>query len=169
MSFLTEAAARRVATLGVPRAMAASAPRASFSSSVTMQKSVMDTAKDTLKTVDRAVSDKLVDGIDIATNVSAKVKEATEQVRQGSAADTASGLQRKAQGAASELAGKTKSAAGQTEGSAASAAGQAKGTANEWAGKAQGKADEVAGKTSGAASKAAGKAKGAAEEAKRGL
>ena len=65
MSFLTEAAARRVMTLQVPRAMAASAPRATFSSSVTFQKSVADAAKDTLKGVDRAVSDKLVDGINM--------------------------------------------------------------------------------------------------------
>lgn len=69
MSFLTEAAARRVMTLQVPRAMAVSAPRAAFSSSVTFQKSVVDTAKDTakdtLKGIDRAVSDKLVDGINM--------------------------------------------------------------------------------------------------------
>ena len=67
MSFLTEAAARRVATLQVvPRAFATtSVPRAAFSSSVTLQKSVVDSTKETLKTVDRAVSDKLVDGINI--------------------------------------------------------------------------------------------------------
>jgi len=68
MSFLTEAAARRVATATrqVPRALANSGvPRAAFSSGVTLQKSAVDSAKDTLKTVDRAVSDKLVDGINI--------------------------------------------------------------------------------------------------------
>lgn len=69
MSFLTEAAARRVMTLQLPRTLATSAPRAAFSSSVTLQKSAVDaakdTAKDTLKGIDRAVSDKLVDGINI--------------------------------------------------------------------------------------------------------
>lgn len=65
MSFLTEAAARRVATLQVPRTLITTAPRASFTSGVTLSKSATETAKDTLKTVDRAVSDKLVDGINI--------------------------------------------------------------------------------------------------------
>jgi len=63
MSF--QAATRRMATLQMPRTLAASSPRAAFSTSVTMQKSVADATKDTLKTVDRAVSDKLVDGINI--------------------------------------------------------------------------------------------------------
>lgn len=72
MSFLTEAAARRVMTLSVPRAVVNgtthSAPRAAnaaFSTSTTFQKSAVDSAKDTLKGVDRAVSDKLVDGINL--------------------------------------------------------------------------------------------------------
>ena len=65
MSFLTEVATRRIATLQVPRTLATSAPRAAFSSSVTFQKTVVDSAKDTLKSVDRTVSDKLVDGINI--------------------------------------------------------------------------------------------------------
>lgn len=67
MSFLPEAAARRIATLQVPRTLATSAPRAAFSSSVTMQKTIVDSTKETLKTVDRAVSDKLVDGINIGS------------------------------------------------------------------------------------------------------
>ncbi len=67
MSFLTEAATRRLATLQVPRTLATSAPRAAFSSSVTLQRTPVEAAKDTLKTVDRAVSDKLVDGIDITS------------------------------------------------------------------------------------------------------
>lgn len=77
MSAFTQNAIRRVATVQVPRAFAASAPRAAFTTSVQLQKTVADTvketlkpvtepAKDALKTVDRVVSDKLVDGIDIA-------------------------------------------------------------------------------------------------------
>lgn len=65
MSFITETAARRVATLQIPRTLASSAPRAAFSTSIQFQKSAAETAKDALKTVDRAVSDKLVDGINV--------------------------------------------------------------------------------------------------------
>jgi len=64
MSFLTEAACRRLAT--VPRTLAVSTvPRAAFSSSIQLQKTAADSAKESLKSVDRAVSDKLVDGINI--------------------------------------------------------------------------------------------------------
>lgn len=77
MSAFTQHAIRRVATVQVPRVFAASTPRAAFSTSVRLQKTVADTvketlkpvtepAKDALKTVDRVVSDKLVDGINIA-------------------------------------------------------------------------------------------------------
>lgn len=70
MSFLTEAAARRLAS--VPRAVATSGftttvPRASFTTSIQLQKTATETVKDGLKTVDRAVSDKLVDGINITS------------------------------------------------------------------------------------------------------
>ena len=65
MSSSLQIAARRVATLQIPRTIASSAPRAAFSTSIQLQKSATETAKDALKTVDRAVSDKLVDGIDI--------------------------------------------------------------------------------------------------------
>ena len=65
MSFLTEVAFRRVATLQMPRTLAASAPRAAFSCSTLQQRSAVDTAKEGLKQVDRTVSDKIVDGINI--------------------------------------------------------------------------------------------------------
>ncbi len=65
MSFLIEATTRRVAT-ALPRAsIAARAPRA-FSTSIVYQKSPTESVKDGLKSVDRAVSDKLVDGLDAA-------------------------------------------------------------------------------------------------------
>jgi hypothetical protein len=68
MSFLTETAVRRLAA--VPRTFAASStPRAAFSISTRFQKSATESAKDTLKSVDRAVSDKLVDGINIGGTV----------------------------------------------------------------------------------------------------
>jgi len=151
MSFLTEAATRRLATLQVPRTIATAAPRASFSTSVNLQKTIADATKDTLKTVDRAVSDKLVDGIDIGTNVASKVKQATENLTADDAAGKAQQLKGEASGKTSELAGK------------------AKGTAAEMAGKAEGSANEMMGKTEGTANKAAGKAKGMAEEARKSL
>lgn len=63
-------AARRVATLQIPRTVASSAPRAAFSTGVQLQKSPKDVAKDALKSVDRAVSDKLVDGINMGCRFS---------------------------------------------------------------------------------------------------
>jgi hypothetical protein len=169
MSFLTEAATRRLATLQVSRTLATSAPRASFSTSINLQKSIADTTKDTLKTVDRAVSDKLVDGINIGStshpiphsgqtnnwqppaNVASKVKEATENLTADNAAGKAQQLKGEASGKTSELAGK------------------AKGTAAEMAGKAEGTASQMMGKTEGTANKAAGKAKGMAEETRKSL
>ena len=74
MSFLTELTFRRLAT-AAPRLSAMSVgPRVTvsstlhsryLSSSAPRAKTVTETAKDTLKTVDRAVSDKIVDGINV--------------------------------------------------------------------------------------------------------
>lgn len=63
MSFLTEVSARRVATLS--RTRFTTLPRATFTTSVYLRKSIVDAGKDALKTADRAVSDKIVDGIDV--------------------------------------------------------------------------------------------------------
>jgi hypothetical protein len=60
MSFLTEVAVRRVPLAS--RAVLVQAPR-QFSTSIAARKSVTETAKETLKSVDRKVSDKLVDTI----------------------------------------------------------------------------------------------------------
>lgn len=57
MSFLTRTAPRFTRSI-------AFAPRA-FSTSFAPQKSATEAVKDTVKTVDRAVADKLVDGIEI--------------------------------------------------------------------------------------------------------
>lgn len=69
MSFLSEMTVRRLATISrTARFTTARIPCASFTTTVQLRKTpVVDTAKDTLKTVDRAVSDKLVDGINIAS------------------------------------------------------------------------------------------------------
>jgi guanyl-specific ribonuclease Sa len=57
MSFLTRTT--RIAATRAPVASRA------FTASAVQNKTVVDTAKDTLKAVDRKVSDKLVDGIEI--------------------------------------------------------------------------------------------------------
>ncbi|KAI1108400.1 hypothetical protein F5Y14DRAFT_445499 [Nemania sp. NC0429] len=112
MSFLTESAVRRVAF--VSRLASVQAPR-QFTTSMAARKTIVETAKDTIKTVDRKVSDKLVDGI----NVSAKAAEtvtgkATETNYK--AAGTAEEIRGKAKGEAEELAGKAKGAAKEAEG-----------------------------------------------------
>lgn len=63
MSFLTEVSTRRMATLS--RTRFTTVPRATFTTSVYLRKSIVDAGKDALKTADRAVSDKIVDGIDV--------------------------------------------------------------------------------------------------------
>ncbi|KAI6715344.1 hypothetical protein JHW43_002086 [Diplocarpon mali] len=120
MSFLT-----RTTILGASRS-ARFAPRA-FSTSLVARKSTTETVKDGVKTVDRKVSDVLVDGIKAGENAAQKAKDV---------AGMSSG---EAKGAASEVAGEVK-------GKATELAGEAKGKANEVAGQAKGKANEVSGK-----------------------
>ncbi|KAL2881488.1 hypothetical protein SGCOL_003054 [Colletotrichum sp. CLE4] len=124
MSFLIEATGRRLATIPrvIPRA-AVAAPR-TFTTSFAAQKSATETVKDGLKTVDRKVSDKLVDGINASANVAEKFKQNVPNT-QGEAAGKAQELKGEAAGKAQEL------------------KGEAKGKANELAGKAKGTADQV--------------------------
>lgn len=65
MSFLAEITTRRMATLIRTRFTTATVPRASFTTSLSQRKNIVDAGKDALKSVDRAVSDKIVDGIDV--------------------------------------------------------------------------------------------------------
>lgn len=71
MSFLTEMTVRRMATISRTAARSSNirstVPRAAFSTTVQLRKNPVDAAKDGLKKVDRAVSDKLVDGIEIGS------------------------------------------------------------------------------------------------------
>lgn len=65
MSFLIETISRRMAVAPISRVAVASASRTrTFTTSIAARKSATETVKDGLKTVDRAVSDKIVDGID---------------------------------------------------------------------------------------------------------
>ncbi len=146
MSFLVETVARRLPV--VPRA-AASVPRtaaAAFSSAAPRHKSAAEVARDTLKSVDRAVSDRLVDGINITSTVllsscfylplhaltdskatvGNKIKEAGSDVVEGNATGKAAELRGEAKGAASNAAGKTKGTASELEGKARELAGTAK-------------------------------------------
>ncbi|OAA44651.1 hypothetical protein BBO_04134 [Beauveria brongniartii RCEF 3172] len=100
--------ALRSATRAIPRV---SATRA-FSSTVVYQKTATETVKDSVKTVDKAVSGKIVDGINAAESASQKVKKASENVvGNKSAAGAAEKLKGKAKGAAEEAKGKAKGAA----------------------------------------------------------
>jgi len=101
----------------VKSSAARSSPRL-FSTSITQQKSATETVKDGLKSVDRAVSDVAVAGID-------KGVEIKDQ-------------------AASAIGVETKKA----EGTASQVAGEAKGKAAELSGQAKGKAEEIKGKMS---------------------
>ena len=135
------------------------AQRAAFSTSVSMQKTVTDSAKDALGAVDRAVSDKLVDGIDLGSNVASKIKEVKEEVIGSKSAEQLR----------SEAAGKASEMVGQAKGKASQVAGQAQGKASEMAGKAQGMGEQAKGQAKGKASEAAGKVEGAAEEVRKEL
>ncbi|MCJ1485265.1 hypothetical protein MMC06_005439 [Schaereria dolodes] len=104
------------------------APRAPFSISVRSQKSAVDTAKDTVKSVDRKISDAAVKGIEKGEQASATVKETV-----GVNASKASA---KADGSTSEMAGEAK-------GKASELAGKAQGKTNELSGEVKGKAAEV--------------------------
>ncbi|ROV94753.1 hypothetical protein VMCG_08837 [Cytospora schulzeri] len=133
MSSFAQLTARRVAT--VSRSAASSTfstvPRASFTTTVQLQKNPIDTAKDGLKKVDRVVSDKLVDGINIGTDVKDKVKEAGSDVTSGKTSGQAAELRGEAKGKASELKGDAKEAAGEAKGKASELKGKAKEKVNE--------------------------------------
>jgi len=120
MSFLTRTALRSI-RVGVV------APRL-FSTTVVAQKSATEAVKDTIKGVDRAVSDKLVDGIEVGTSAAQKVKEAT-------------GIH-----STSDIKAKASELSGQASGKASEVSGEAKGKANEVAGKAKGVKEEAKGK-----------------------
>ncbi|KAJ3537379.1 hypothetical protein NM208_g6342 [Fusarium decemcellulare] len=123
MSFLTENIIRRVAL--APRVIAIQTPR-TFTTSFALQKTATETVKDAAKKVDRAVSDKIVDGIEVGETVAGKVKEGAEEVTGGSATGKAAELRGEAKGKASELKGEAKGAAEQAKGKVKGAAEEVK-------------------------------------------
>jgi len=110
--------------------------RAAFTTTARQQKSPVESAKETLKTVDRKVADKLVDGINIGTAYANKIKEATSEVSEGKVTGKAEELR-------GEMAGKASQVAGEAKGKASELAGEAKGAAGEAKGKARGVKEEV--------------------------
>ncbi|QPG93654.1 hypothetical protein C2857_001433 [Epichloe festucae Fl1] len=119
MSFLTERTVRAV--LPMCRSIAVQAPRA-FSTSPALRKNPVESVKDGLKTVDRAVTDNVVlPGLEAAASAGNKVKEGAETVTKGN------------KGKVDELKGQVQGEAevlkGQAKGAAAAAQGKAKGAA----------------------------------------
>ncbi|KAI1822546.1 hypothetical protein F4861DRAFT_513935 [Xylaria intraflava] len=107
MSFLTEKALRRMATIS--RVASVPAPRR-FSAGIVGRKSVAQSAKDTLKSVDRKVSDKLVDGINVGTKAAETISGKTTRANYKSAGN-AEEIRQKMKAEADELARKAKGAA----------------------------------------------------------
>lgn len=95
-----------------------------FSISPAVRKSVVDSAKDAAKKVDRTISDVAVKGIETGEKAANAIKSAVP------------GTTDEAKGKASEL-------TGEASGKASEMTGEAKGKANELVGKAKGKTDEV--------------------------
>lgn len=102
------------------------APRA-FSTTFVARKSATESVKDGVKTVDRKVSDVLVEGIEVGQTAAQKAKEVAGM-------------------SSSEMKGKANEVAGEAKGKANEVAGEAKGKANELAGEAKGKKEELKGK-----------------------
>ncbi|KAI1129753.1 hypothetical protein F5Y10DRAFT_145062 [Nemania abortiva] len=112
MSFLSEAAIRRMAL--VPRVASVQAPR-QFSTTIAARKTMTESAKDTLKSVDRKVSDKLVDGINVGAKAAETVTGKATQANY-KAAGTAEEIRGKMKAESEELKGKAKGAAKEAEG-----------------------------------------------------
>jgi len=145
MSFLTRTInTSRTAVFVAPVSrIAAVRTSRTFTTSLAVQRTPTETVKEGLKHVDRAVSDKLVDGINIATAASHKVKETAEDLSSrgvtGQVEGTAAHAKGKAEGMKASATGKAEEIKGKAKG----AAEQAKGTAEQVKGKAKASAEEV--------------------------
>ncbi|KJX93390.1 hypothetical protein TI39_contig4323g00003 [Zymoseptoria brevis] len=85
-----------------------------FSTSVRVQKSAVEAAKDTITTADKAVSQKIVQGIEATESATEKVKETVAggaKEAQRKAEDVKDDAARKAENAKNEAARKTEDAA----------------------------------------------------------
>ncbi|KAI5863877.1 hypothetical protein GGS23DRAFT_565794 [Durotheca rogersii] len=111
MSFLTKTAVHQVSLIS--RAAAIAPTTRQFSIGTPAQKSVAEVARDTLKSVDRKVSDKLVDGINAGENLASKVRGEAESDKVKGTAEEIRGT---VKGEAEALKGKAKGAVGEVEG-----------------------------------------------------
>ncbi|KAI2631256.1 hypothetical protein GGS21DRAFT_524038 [Xylaria nigripes] len=120
-TFFTEAALRRMAM-----ASRAVSQAARFGTTYIPRKSVTESAKDTLKSVDRKLSDKLVDGINVGTKAAETISGKSSEANYKSAG-TAEEIRKKMKAESEELAGKAKRAAEETGGMFKDAAKKAEG------------------------------------------
>ncbi|KAK4063943.1 uncharacterized protein Triagg1_9271 [Trichoderma aggressivum f. europaeum] len=145
MSFLTRTlnVSRTAAVVTPVSRIAAVRTSRTFTTSLAAQRTATEAVKDELKHIDRAVSDKLVDGINIATKASHKVMETAEDLSNSGVSSQVEGVEAHARGKAEAVKGtvkgKTEELKGNVKGKAEEMKGQAKGTAA----KAKGKADET--------------------------
>merc|ERR1719380_343076 len=105
MSAIAAVTARRAAAL--PRAAIAFHAARPFTTTVIQQKNVTESVKDGLKSVDRAVSDKIVVGLDAAAAAKEKAEGEAKETK-GDLTGKAQELKGEAKGKAAELKGKAK-------------------------------------------------------------
>lgn len=134
------------------RASLVQAPR-QFSTSIVAQKSATESVKDGLKTVDRKVSDKLVDGINAGGRCFSNHPPPPHSfIEKGAGIELTSVIL--------IIAAATDKVKKATTGATESTVGNTKASAEELRGQATGKAAELKGEAKGAAKEAEGKVKG---------
>ncbi|KAL6898993.1 hypothetical protein GGI43DRAFT_407556 [Trichoderma evansii] len=145
MSFLTRTInISRTAAIATPVSrIAAVRTSRTFTTSLAAQKTATETVKDELKHIDRVVSDRLVDGINIATAASHKVKETAEDLSNSGVASQVEGEAAHARGKAQEMKGHVAGKVSEMSGKAQEMKGKAKGAAAETKGKAKENLEEM--------------------------
>lgn len=145
MSFLTRTInASRTAAIATPASRIAVARSSrTFTTSLAAQKTATETVKDELKHIDRVVSDKLVDGINLASAASHKVRETAEDLSNSGVADQVEGEAAHAKGKAQEMKGRAQGKMSEMSGKAQEMKGKAKGAAAETKGKAKESLEEM--------------------------
>lgn len=145
MSFLVEATSRRVATasrFASRTNFASTASRASFTTSLRLQKTTTESVKDTIKSADKAAANKVADGIDASGTWNPPPQRIPK--RPGLLTDNSCLLVVEAKNKVKEaVSGKAPEIKGQAAGKAEELKGQAAGKAEELKGKAKGKVNEL--------------------------
>ncbi|EHK23487.1 uncharacterized protein TRIVIDRAFT_208821 [Trichoderma virens Gv29-8] len=133
MSFLTRTinVSRTAAIVTPVSRIAAVRTSRSFTTSLAAQRTASEVVKDELKHIDRAVSDKLVDGINIATKAGHKVMETAEDLSRSGVSSQVEGMEAHAKGKAEGMKAAAKGKAEEIKGKAKGTAAKAKGKADE--------------------------------------